>query len=130
MITATKTFSFEVAHHFPLMPEGTKHNRIHGHSYYCDLTVYNNKLNKFGFVCDFDALERACDDIKEMLDHKFINDVVGENPSMENIGNFIIQQFQEGQKSDRINYSFLNEVRLTSIKIYRPSVGQSIEICI
>ena len=127
MITQTQTFSFEVAHYFPNMPKGSKHNALHGHSYYCDLCV-SGELDEYCFVSDFESLNRACKDIKETLDHKLINDVVGENPSMENIAKHIGRVFKKGQRSDGISFSFLKNVKLIKVSVYRPRVGQKVEV--
>ncbi len=127
MITMTQTFSIEVAHHFPTMPVGSLHNRLHGHSYYCDLTVTGD-LDKFGFICDFEVLARACDDIKKKLDHRLLNDVLGDTPSMENLSQYIADEFKTGQQSSGISYSFTKNLILVVVEIYRPSVGQRVKL--
>tara|TARA_R110000772_G_scaffold131612_1_gene239848 strand:- start:478 stop:867 length:390 start_codon:yes stop_codon:yes gene_type:complete len=126
MITMTQTFSIEVAHHFPTMPEGSLHNRVHGHSYFCDLTVTGD-LDKYGFICDFEALERACNEIKHNLDHRILNDVIGDTPSMEILAKYIAKTFKEGQKSNGISYVYAKSVEIVSVEIYRPSVGQRVK---
>ena len=126
MITMTKTFAIEVAHHFPFMPEGSMHQRLHGHSYYIDLTVTGN-LDRFGFICDFEALDRACEEIKVGLDHQLLNDVIGSSPSMEKLAVYVARVFQEGQKTDGISYILVKDVELVSVEVYRPSVGQRVK---
>lgn len=127
MITQTQTFSIEVAHRFPTMPEGSKHFNLHGHSYYCDLTV-TGEIDKFGFICDFEALDRACQDIKYSLDHKVLNDVIGDTPSMEVLAQYIVTAFKKGQTMSGISYAFVKNLTLVSVEIYRPSVGQKIKL--
>lgn len=127
MITQTQTFSIEAAHHFPYMSKESKHNGLHGHSYYCDLTV-TGKIDEHGFICDFEALDRACKEIKSGLDHKVLNDVIGNTPSMEVLAKYIADTFKKGQKSSGISYSFIKKMILVSVEIYRPSVGQKVKL--
>jgi 6-pyruvoyltetrahydropterin/6-carboxytetrahydropterin synthase len=127
IITQTQTFTIEVAHRFPTMPKESKHFNLHGHSYYCDLTV-TGELDKFGFICDFEELDKACQNIKQSLDHKILNDVIGDTPTMEVLAQYILGKFYEKQKSLGGSFFCIKNLILVSIQIYRPSVGQKVKL--
>jgi len=81
-----KQFAFEAAH---VLPYHTgKCSRLHGHSYRLDVAIDGQLQTEgpaTGMVVDFDELSRIVRaSIVEMLDHRFLNDVI-ENPTSENI---------------------------------------------
>jgi len=84
MLTVTKRFRFEAAHHLPLY-DGPCHN-VHGHSYVLDVTV-TGKVRKSGtetgMIADFSVIKKLVKDtILNDLDHSDLNKVY-ENPTAE-----------------------------------------------
>lgn len=95
-----KQFSFEAAHTLPDYPQ------IHGHSYFVEVWIKGNAQN--GYVIREIEIDKECSFIKEILDHKNLNDLIN-FPTSENIAKFI--------------WSKLSHLPLFSIKVHRPSIG-------
>ncbi len=74
MIEVERTFSFEAAHHLPLLPEGHKCRRPHGHSYEVTITVFGD-LDANGMVIDYEMLGEAWENVGERLDHRDLNEL-------------------------------------------------------
>ena len=90
MTEITYEFWFDAAHQFLHMPVGHKYHGLHGHSFRVEIAVRGTPERESGFVIDFAQLEAAGEAIRERLDHRFLNEVVGlESPSLENIARFI-----------------------------------------
>jgi len=83
-------FGFEAAHLLPNMPEGHKCARLHGHSYRVEVHVSGEPDATTGMVVDFAELKRACEPVRERLDHRYLNEVEGlENPTAEILAGWI-----------------------------------------
>ncbi len=84
-----KEFTFESAHRLPLVPEGHKCRRLHGHSFRVQLHV-RGAVRDDGMVADFADLTAAWEPLRLVLDHYYLNDVAGlENPTSENLARWI-----------------------------------------
>jgi 6-pyruvoyltetrahydropterin/6-carboxytetrahydropterin synthase len=112
MIELTQEFGFDAAHY---LGEGAPENaRLHGHSFYCEVTLRGEPDAKTGFLRDLGEVKTALDEIRATLDHRLLNEVEGlGNPTLENLARFI---FERAKKS-------LPEV--SRVKLRRPSYGQS-----
>ena len=88
MLTVTKIFKFEAAHHLPHY-EGACHN-VHGHSYKLEVTIGGSVVTstsnpKCGMICDFKDLKKLVNEIVvDKYDHSNLNDYF-ENPTAENM---------------------------------------------
>lgn len=90
MITISKTFDFDAAHHLPLVPADHKCRRLHGHTYRVEV-VLEGEADARGFVVDYAEISEAWRPVHEMLDHRLLNDVEGlENPTTEVLAPFIL----------------------------------------
>jgi 6-pyruvoyltetrahydropterin/6-carboxytetrahydropterin synthase len=112
MIEITQQFGFDAAHH---LGEGAAENRrLHGHSFYVDVTLRGEPDPATGFLRDFGQVDAALKQLRESLDHRLLNDVDGlGTPTLENLARFIYA----GAKAR------LPEV--VRVKVARPSYGQS-----
>lgn len=82
--TIFKDFTFEAAHKLPNVPSGHKCGRLHGHSYKVRLTIKGDVNPYTGFIIDFDDVKDAFKPTLNMLDHNYLNDIIGlENPTAE-----------------------------------------------
>jgi 6-pyruvoyltetrahydropterin/6-carboxytetrahydropterin synthase len=84
-----REFTFEAAHRLPLVPEGHKCGRLHGHSYHVEIHV-EGAVAYNGMVIDFAELKAAWRPLHDELDHRYLNDVKGlENPTSELLAQWI-----------------------------------------
>ena len=112
MIEISQRFSFDAAHH--LGAGASENRRLHGHSFYVVVTLRGEPDSKTGFLRDFGEVDAVLKQVRELLDHRLLNDVAGlENPTLENIARFI---------HDRAKAALPEVVR---VKIERPSYGQT-----
>ena len=79
-----KDFTFEAAHRLPNVPEGHKCARLHGHSYRVVVHVEGPIGDESGWVCDFADISAAVAPVRDLVDHRYLNEVDGlENPTSE-----------------------------------------------
>ncbi|WP_080636112.1 6-carboxytetrahydropterin synthase QueD [Salinispora mooreana] len=74
-----KQFTFSAAHCLPGLPEGHKCGRLHGHTYTVEIILEGDSLAEPGFVTDFGDLDPFKQYIKSNFDHRYLNDVLGED---------------------------------------------------
>jgi 6-pyruvoyltetrahydropterin/6-carboxytetrahydropterin synthase len=112
MIEITQQFTFDAAHR---LDEGAAENRrMHGHSFYVEVTLRGEPDAATGLLRDFGQVDAALKTVRDMLDHRLLNEVEGLGaPTLENLARFIYERAR----------AKLPEV--ARVKIARPSYGQS-----
>ena len=86
-------FNFDAAHRYMHKPIGHKERALHGHSFCAEVSVRGKPQTETGLIVDFEALEKVCAELRETLDHHFLNEIPGlESPSLENISRWIWQR--------------------------------------
>lgn len=88
----TKIFRFDAAHKLP--NHNGKCHDLHGHTYKVEITCEGHICKdpdspKLGMVVDFDTLKDVWNEIKPVLDHKYLNDTLQMTTTAENIAAFI-----------------------------------------
>lgn len=112
MIEISKEFGFDAAHY--LGNSAPENRRLHGHSFYAEVTLRGEANPATGFLRDFGEVDAALMAIREMLDHRLLNEIEGlATPTLENLAKFIFVQAK----------AKLPEV--VRVKLRRPSYGQS-----
>ncbi|MBI3678636.1 MAG: 6-carboxytetrahydropterin synthase [Proteobacteria bacterium] len=112
MIELTQEFGFDAAHY--LGQSAPENARLHGHSFYVEVTLRGEPNPKTGFLRDLGEVKAALETIRETLDHRLLNDIEGMGtPTLENLARFIFI---------RAKASLPQVVR---VKLRRPSYGQS-----
>jgi 6-pyruvoyltetrahydropterin/6-carboxytetrahydropterin synthase len=112
MIELTQEFGFDAAHYLGLGAD--RNRRMHGHSFYAEVTLRGEADPKTGVLRDFGEINAALKAIRETLDHSVLNEVDGlANPTLENLARYIFTQAKAA----------LPEV--ARVRIRRPSYGQS-----
>src|ERR1700742_4516452 len=112
MIELSQRFSFDAAHH--LGASAAENRRLHGHSFYVEVTLRGEPDPKTGFLRDFGEIDAALKQVRDLLDHRLLSEVEGlANPTLETLARFI---FTQARKT-------LPEV--AKVRIERPSYGQA-----
>jgi 6-pyruvoyltetrahydropterin/6-carboxytetrahydropterin synthase len=111
MIELSQEFTFDAAHFLEGAPE---YRRMHGHSFYAEVTLRGEPDPETGFLRDLGEVNRALSEIREMLDHRLLNDIedLGK-PTLENLARYIYVRAR----------ATLPEV--VRVKLRRPSYGQT-----
>lgn len=92
------------AHSLQLSYE-SKCSRMHGHNWQLEIfLVSKDKLNEDGMVEDFTHIKKV---IHSKMDHANLNEIFDFNPTAENIGKWIVEQFDSCYKVN-IQESFGN----------------------
>ena len=112
MIEISQEFGFDAAHY--LGNGAAENRRLHGHSFYAEVTLRGQADPATGFLRDLGEVKRVLDGIRETLDHRLLNEVDGLGvPTLENLARFIHM---------RAKASLPEVVR---VKLRRPSYGQT-----
>ena len=88
MYYVSKTIEVSFAHKLNLSYESRCTN-LHGHN--AQITVYCRaaELNDSGMVIDYSDLKRI---VTDLLDHKYVNDLVSFNPTSENLARYLFER--------------------------------------
>jgi 6-pyruvoyltetrahydropterin/6-carboxytetrahydropterin synthase len=94
-VRLTHEFRFEAAHRLPKVPAGHKCQRLHGHSFKIEVTVYGTVNPDTGWFIDFGVLQDEWTKIYNVIDHNYLNDVPGlENPTSEVLAHWLWTQMK------------------------------------
>lgn len=85
MYYVSKRMEIAGAHKLSLPYESPCSN-IHGHNWIVTVYCKSKELSHYGMIVDFAKVKKA---IHGVLDHSYINDVVGCNPTAENMAKWI-----------------------------------------
>ncbi len=83
-----KTLEISASHYLELDYD-SKCQKLHGHNWIIEIYCKSNTLNKNGMIVDFSEIKN---NIKSKLDHQNLNEVLGFNPTAENIARWICEQ--------------------------------------
>lgn len=112
MIELTQEFGFDAAHYLNAGAE--ENRRLHGHSFYVEVTLRGEPDPKKGWLRDLGEVKAALDAIRASLDHSLLNEVEGLGaPTLENLARYIFARARAA----------LPET--ARVRIRRPSYGQS-----
>jgi 6-pyruvoyltetrahydropterin/6-carboxytetrahydropterin synthase len=91
-----KEFTFEAAHRLPMVPEGHKCARLHGHSFSVSFHVQGEMDEAMGWFMDFNDIKDAFKPFYDQLDHNYLNEIEGlSNPTSENIAHWIWRKLED-----------------------------------
>ena len=112
MIEISQEFGFDAAHY--LGNGAAENRRLHGHSFYAEVTLRGEADPKTGFLRDFGEVNAALQAIREGLDHRLLNEIpeLG-TPTLESLAKYIYTRAKAA----------LPEV--ARVKLRRPSYGQT-----
>lgn len=98
MFTITKQFHFSASHVLDRLPSWHRCARMHGHNYVVELelSARTEELGAVGFVRDFGDLDVVKRWLEETLDHRHLNDVLGDiHPSAEHLCRWIFDHWAD-----------------------------------
>ena len=114
IVELTYGFGFDAAHRFDAFPEGHPNRRMHGHSFQVEVAVRGTPDPTTGFVVDFTQMQSTCGALRDMLDHRVLNEIPAlEQPSLERLSIWIWKHLAETLPS------------LVRVTVRRDSRGQS-----
>lgn len=90
MYELSKQFRFDAAHTLERVIETESSRRIHGHSYRAEVVVRGRPDPTSGMIVDLGLFERALGEARDMLDHRFLDEMNDLGPAtMENLSAWI-----------------------------------------
>lgn len=112
-IEITQQFGFDAAHFLDQAPSSAN-RRLHGHSFYAEVTLKGEPDASKGWVRDFDEVNAVLGNIRRALDHQLLNDIEGLGaPTLENLARYIY-----GQAKAQLPET-------CRVRLSRPSSGQA-----
>lgn len=109
------SFHFEAAHELGgnVPDQDHPYARVHGHSFETTLFLSGEQLNERGWLTDFAHVRKAAENVRDTLDHRFLNEIPGlEKPTLEILARFIF---------DRVKTDL---PALSAVEVGRPSLGE------
>ncbi len=79
MYTISKEYHFSASHQLHQLPSDHPCSRMHGHNYIVEVELQSEELNATGFVRDYRELDALKIYIDKVLDHRHLNDVLGDD---------------------------------------------------
>jgi 6-pyruvoyltetrahydropterin/6-carboxytetrahydropterin synthase len=112
-VEITQQFGFDAAHYLQDAPSGAN-RRMHGHSFYAEVTLAGEPDPEKGWVRDFDEVNAALVAIRGQLDHQLLNEIAGLGaPTLENLARHIFREAKARMPE------------VCRVRLSRPSSGQS-----
>jgi 6-pyruvoyltetrahydropterin/6-carboxytetrahydropterin synthase len=109
----TQQFGFDAAHFLEDAPSGAN-RRMHGHSFYAEVTLAGEPDSLMGWVRDFNEVNAVLATIRGELDHQLLNDITGLGaPTLENLARHIFKEAKARMPE------------VCRVRLSRPSSGQS-----
>jgi 6-pyruvoyltetrahydropterin/6-carboxytetrahydropterin synthase len=88
----SQRFYFDAAHTLKRSIDAAGSRRIHGHTYHCEVSLAGVPDANSGMVSDLGLLRAQLDDVREQLDHHYLDEVPKLGvPTLENLCTFIWQ---------------------------------------
>ena len=114
MFELSKQFRFDAAHTLQRSIETESSRRIHGHSYRAEVTIRGVPDKASGMLMDLGLLERALEDARLALDHRFLDEIDDLGPAtLENLSAWIWQRLTPAVP------------HLARVTVYRDSSGDA-----
>lgn len=114
MFELSKQFRFDAAHTLERAIETESSRRIHGHSYRAEVFVRGRPDPATGMILDLGLLERAIENARDALDHRFLDEINDLGPAtMENLSKWIWDRLRPTIGS------------LHKVSVYRDSSGDA-----
>lgn len=91
----SQKFFFEAAHTLERAVDAEGSRRIHGHTYHAEITLAGSP-DANGMVADLGFVRQEIARVRDLLDHRFLDEVAGLGPAtLENLCKFIFIQLAD-----------------------------------
>jgi 6-pyruvoyltetrahydropterin/6-carboxytetrahydropterin synthase len=109
----SQRFHFDAAHTLRRNIETEGSLRIHGHTYYAEVTISGTPDPESGMMMDLGYLRQEVNKVRDQLDHHFLDEVkgIGGPATVENLCLFIYNQLKS------------NLPNISSVCVERPAGG-------
>ena len=85
-------FDFAASRSLTKLPKEHPCSRVHGHTFEVQITLVGEVDPSTGFMVDFSLVEEKLDNVKAIVDHRYLNDINGlENPTTEILAQWLWQ---------------------------------------
>ena len=92
----SQKFYFEAAHTLDRLIDGEGSRRIHGHTYHAEITLAGTPDPASGMLADLGFVRTEIARIRDLLDHRFLDEVAGLGPAtLENLCRFIFIELKD-----------------------------------
>ncbi len=108
----SQKFYFEAAHSLEREVDAEPSRRIHGHTYHVEVSISGDPDPSTGMLVDLGFFRREIARVRDLLDHRFLDDVEDIGPAtLENLCSYILDQL-----GDSLGH-------VTQVAIERPASG-------
>jgi 6-pyruvoyltetrahydropterin/6-carboxytetrahydropterin synthase len=108
----SQKFYFEAAHSLEREVDAEASRRIHGHTYHVEVSIAGDPDPETGMLVDLGVFRREIARVRDLLDHRFLDDVEDIGPAtLENLCTYIFDQLGDAFG------------RVTQVAIERPASG-------
>ena len=91
--TLYREFTVEAGRYLPLLSDNHPCAHVHGHTFVIQVHVTGGPDPETGWIMDFAELDDRIQSVRQVLDHKVLNDIAGlENPTTELLAQWIWKQ--------------------------------------
>ncbi len=110
--SVSQKFFFDAAHTLRREIETEGSLRVHGHTYYAEVTVSGQPAPHNGMVVDLGLVRLQIDKLRPQLDHHLLDEVPGLGPAtLENLCSFIWRSLEPALPG------------LSQVRVWRDSIG-------
>ncbi len=94
-IELSQRFYFDAAHTLRRQVEAEGSRRIHGHTYHAEITLRSEPHPETGMLMDLGLVRQAMAEVRDQLDHHFLDEVPGIGPAtLENLAQYIYRRLK------------------------------------
>lgn len=109
-----KTITFDAAHYLHVDSDKRPYARLHGHSFVLEVAIEGEPDPATGWVADFADITEGLEEVRELLDHRLLNEVEGlGKPTLENLCRFVAARLKPKYPG------------LAQVKVSRPTIGEA-----
>lgn len=119
MYELSQRFMFEAAHTLKRAAQAESSARVHGHTYYAEITVTGIPDPQSGMILDLSVLREHIEGVRAELDHRMLDTVANLGaPTIENLCGYIARRLEATTPG------------LTSVRVWREGAGDTCRLTV